>query len=124
MPSNYAFLNPSEVDPTPSAVSGTPQIDVAGELGCEKMRPRLWYVGPGDEMSHHRQTEQEEVYFVVQGPGRISIDGTDRDVPEGTLLRIPPETPRQIFNDTADEHVWYVVGAPAVEDDGRPPYDE
>ncbi|MFC7233502.1 cupin domain-containing protein [Saliphagus sp. GCM10025308] len=93
-------------------MSGTPQIDVAGELGCEKMRPRLWYVGPGDEMSHHRQTEQEEVYFVVQGPGRISIDGTDRDVPEGTLLRIPPETPRQIFNDTADEHVWYVVGAP------------
>jgi hypothetical protein len=29
-----------------------------------------------------------------------------------------------VLNDTEGEHVWLIVGAPPVEGDGRPAYDE
>lgn len=125
MPDEFSRVNVREVEPTPSSVSGTPQVDIGEALNCEQMRPRMWYLSPGDALSHHRQTEQEEFYFVLEGPGRIKIDGELHDVPEGAALRIPPETPRQVLHDGDEgQHVWLIVGAPAVRDDGRPPYDE
>jgi hypothetical protein len=39
-------------------------------------------------------------------------------------MRIPPETRRQILNDTEGEHVWLVIGAPPVEDDGLPAFED
>ena len=75
-------------------------------------------------MSYHRQTEQEEFYYVLEGPGRIKVDDELMDVPEGTAVRVPPETPRQVLNDTEGEHVWLIIGAPPVTNDGRAPTDE
>jgi quercetin dioxygenase-like cupin family protein len=126
MSDEYERVHVPDIDPTPSAVSGTPQANLTEILGCEQMHPRVWYLSPGDEMSHHRQTEQEEFYYVLEGPGRIRIAEEIQDVPAGTALRIPPDTPRQILHDGDEgdeEHVWLVVGAPAVTDDGRPAYD-
>jgi len=126
MTDEYSMLRVGEADREPSAVSGTPHVNLAAELGCEEMRPKVWFLAPGDGMSFHRQTDQEEFYYVLRGPGRIRIgaEGTARDVPEGTAIRIPPETPRQVLNDTDRDHVWLVVGAPPTADDGRPPFDE
>lgn len=89
MADEYEHVVVSDVEPTPSSVSGTPQVNLAELLGCEQMRPRMWYLEPGDAMSHHRQTEQEEFYYVLEGPGRIRIGGDVRDAPEGSALRIP-----------------------------------
>lgn len=113
-----------EAEREPSAVSGTPHVDLVSELGCTEMRPKVWYLSPGDEMSFHRQDRQEELYYVLEGPGRLRVGDEVRDVAEGTAIRIPPETSRQILNDTEGEHVWLVVGAPPVEDDGLPPGDD
>ncbi len=126
MTDEYSEIDVTQAEPKPSAKSGTLHVDLVEELGCTEMRPKVWYLSPGDAMSFHRQTEQEEFYYVLEGPGRIRIgaDGEPRDVPEGTAIRIPPETPRQILNDTEGEHVWLVVGAPPAENDGRPPTDE
>ena len=126
MAEDYSEVVIAEAERKPSTVSGTLHVDLVSELGCEEMRPKVWFLSPGDEMSFHRQTDQEEFYYVLDGPGRMKIgaDGDIRDVPEGTALRVPPETPRQILNDTDDEHVWLVVGAPPSEDDGRPAFDE
>jgi mannose-6-phosphate isomerase-like protein (cupin superfamily) len=118
------MIRVDDVDPEPSAASGTMHVDLVAELGCTEMRPKVWYLSPGDAMSYHRQTEQEEFYYVLQGPGRMKIDDELMDVPEGTAVRVPPETPRQVLNDTEGEHVWLIVGAPPVEGDGRPPTDE
>jgi quercetin dioxygenase-like cupin family protein len=110
-----------DVDPKPSAGSGTDHVDLAGELGCTEMVPKVWYLSPGDAMSYHRQAEQEEFYLPLDGPGRLRIGDEVHDVPEGTAVRIPPETPRQVLNDTEEGlHRWLIIGAPAVEDDGRP----
>ncbi|MCQ4332104.1 cupin domain-containing protein [Natronomonas sp. F2-12] len=127
MSDDYSMLAVEEAERKPSSVSGTPHVDLVSELGCEEMRPKVWFLSPGDEMSFHRQTEQEEFYYVLEGPGRMKVgaDGETSDVAEGTAVRVPPETPRQILNDTDDgEHVWLVVGAPPTEDDGRPAFDD
>jgi mannose-6-phosphate isomerase-like protein (cupin superfamily) len=56
---------------------------------------------------------------VLSGPARIRIGDERMDVSEGAAIRIPSETPRQVFNDTDEEHRWLIVGAPPVENDGR-----
>ncbi|MEM4781962.1 MAG: hypothetical protein QXG03_10445 [Halalkalicoccus sp.] len=56
---------------------------------------------------------------MLSGPARIRIGEERLDVPEGTALRIPPETPRQVFNDTDRDHRWLIIGAPPVESDGE-----
>jgi Mannose-6-phosphate isomerase len=113
-----------DIEPKPSQVSGTSHVSLVEQLGTTETRPKVWYLSPGDAMSHHRQTEQEEIYYLLSGPGQIQIDDELLDVEEGTAIRVPPETPRQVRNDTEGEHVWLIIGAPNVEDDGRPAYDE
>ena len=124
MPEGYETVRVDEVEQQESAKSGTRHVDLVAELGTTEMRPKVWYLSPGDAMSYHRQTEQEEFYYVLEGPGRMKVDGELMDVPEGTAVRVSPETPRQVLNDTEGEHVWLIVGAPPVEDDGRPATDE
>ncbi|WP_254546835.1 cupin domain-containing protein [Halomarina pelagica] len=120
MSDEYTAVRVDEVERKPSASSGTDHVDLVERLGCTEMRPKVWYLSPGDAMSYHRQTEQEELYYVLRGPGRMKIGGELVDVPEGTAVRVPPETDRQVLNDTDGEHVWLIVGAPPATDDGRP----
>jgi len=124
MSERYSAVQVGDIAPEPSASSGTMHVDLVAELGCTEMRPKVWYLSPGDAMSYHRQTEQEEFYYVLEGPGRIKVDDELMDVPEGTAVRVPPETPRQVLNDTEGEHVWLIIGAPPVTNDGRAPTDE
>jgi mannose-6-phosphate isomerase-like protein (cupin superfamily) len=124
MSERYSMVRVEDVEAEPSEISGTDHVGLVEELGCTEMRPKVWYLSSGDALSHHRQTEQEEFYYVLSGPGRIRIDGELMDVEEGTAIRIPPETPRQVLNDTEGEHVWLIIGAPNVEGDGRPASDE
>ncbi|MDL5361979.1 cupin domain-containing protein [Halalkalicoccus sp. NIPERK01] len=119
MSEDYSALDVTEADRTPSASSGTDHVDLAAELGCTEMRPKVWDLAPGDAMSYHRQREQEELYYVLSGPARIRIGDDRLDVSEGTAIRIPPETPRQVFNDTEEDHRWLIVGAPPAENDGE-----
>ncbi len=121
MSDEYSMIQVSEADSEPSKVSGTEHVDLFGALGCTEMRPKVWYLSEGDAMSYHRQGEQEEFYYVLSGPGRIRIGEEYMTVTEGSALRIPPDTPRQILNDgegAPGKHVWLVVGAPNVPDDG------
>lgn len=119
MSTEYSMVEVDDLEPTPSEKSGTPSIDLGEALGCEKLRPMMWFVEPGNERKrYHSHVEQEEFYYVLSGPGRMTIAGETHTIPEGTAIRIPPDTPRKTFNDTDAEHVWLVVGAPNVEDPG------
>ena len=122
MTDDYDMVRVDDLEPEPSTGSGTMHVDLVEALGCTEMRPKVWYLSEGDAMSFHRQTEQEEFYYVLEGPGRIRIGDAIRTVEAGTALRIPPDTRRQVTNDGEGgegEHVWLVVGAPPVPDDGR-----
>ncbi len=118
---DYTFFDPATGELTPSPRSGTPQIDLTTALELTEMRGRLWSLDPGDAVGLHRQTVQEELFIQLSGPGRMRLGDEYRDVPEGAMVRVPPETPRQVINDTDEgPHVWVVLAAPPVEGDGRP----
>lgn len=146
MTNDYGMIDVTGAERTPSASPGTDHVDLASELGCTEMRPKLWELSRGDTMSYtfdcnsserirhgssgestrgltvegiHRQTEQEEFYYVLSGRARIRMGDERMDVPEGTAIRIPPETPRRVFNDTDHEHRWLIVGAPPAESDSE-----
>ena len=119
MHTGFSIVDVADVDAEYSERAGGFNVNLTDALGCRKLRSRVWTLAPGEELSYHRHQEMEECYFVLDGPGRIHIDGTYHTVSEGGAVRISPETPRQLLNDTtADEHVWLVVGAPAIEHDG------
>jgi len=119
MADGYEMIDVHDTEREPSEKSGTPNVDLGEALGCEKLRPRMWFVEPGNQRKrYHSHVEQEEFYYVLSGPGRMRIDGETHTIPEGTAIRISPDTPRKTFNDTDEEHVWLVVGAPAVADPG------
>lgn len=103
-----------------SEAADTRQIGLTDRLGATEIAARMWYLSPGEDISYHRETAQEEFYYMVDGPGRMRIDGELIDVPDGAIVRLPPETPRQVLNDTEDaEHVWLILGAPAEKDEAE-----
>jgi len=91
-------------------------IDLIEALDMDEMRPRLWRVGPGEKLSYHYHEEQEELFYVVSGTGQMLI-GEDKElveIPEGGFIKPGVSTPRSLRNDTDEDVVWLIVGAPPV----------
>jgi mannose-6-phosphate isomerase-like protein (cupin superfamily) len=123
---DYDVLHVPDVDPERSATSGTLSVNLTRELDLTEMRSKVRYLEPGDAMTYHRQHEQEELYYLLAGRGRMRIGDRDNvvELRAGTAVRVAADTPRQAFNDTDDDQVWLMIGAPPAEDDYRPPPDE
>ncbi len=116
----YDLVDPDAVERELSGKSETEHVDLTSALQLEETRARVWYLEPGhDRKGTHVHEKQEELYYVIEGPGRLTVADETLDVPEGAFVRLPPETPRRLFNDTDEEHVWLIVGAPPVADDGH-----
>ncbi|MFW5919809.1 MAG: cupin domain-containing protein [Halanaeroarchaeum sp.] len=116
----YELVDPDQADHQRSGKSETEHVDLTEKLDLAEMRARVWYMEPGhDRKGTHVHERQEELYYAIEGPGRMTIAGETIEVPEGAFVRLPPETPRRLFNDTDEEHVWLIVGAPPVRDDGH-----
>lgn len=93
---------------------GVLNADLAKQLGAETLGARLWRLEPRQASTRHRHEGQAELYVLLEGIGRIRIEGeTDALTlaPMDTLL-IEPGTVRQVFNDTGADALWLVVGAP------------
>jgi len=117
----YRAVELAEAPRVRSEKSGTETVDLTTDLGLAEMRARVWFLEPGNTRKPlHRHATQEELYVVLEGPGRLRVGDETLDVPTDAAVRVPPETPRQLLNDTDRPHVWLVVGAPPVEHDGRP----
>lgn len=120
MSEDYSIVDVDGADRDEGSLSGTLHVNLTEELGTTEMTARVWMLSPGDEITYHRETTQEELYYAVEGPGRMRLAGEVIDVPENGAVRVPPQTPRQVLNDTDDEeHIWLIVGAPPSEGDAR-----
>jgi quercetin dioxygenase-like cupin family protein len=66
-------------------------------LGCEQIGLSLQRLAPNARQPFgHRHHEDEEVYVVVAGSGRVNLDGEVRDVREWDAIRIAPGTARAL----------------------------
>ncbi len=109
----FTMLDVSRAFWRPSNQMGVLNTDLAKQLSASAFGARLWRLMPGQASTRHRHRVQHELYVVLGGTGRIRVDEELLTLAPLSALVVEPQTVRQLFNDTATEALWLVVGAPA-----------
>src|SRR3712207_383933 len=105
LPAGDAFWRPSNQ-------MGVLNTDLAKQLEATQLGARLWRLAPGQASTRHRHRAQEELYVVLEGTGRIRVGDELLTLEPLSALLVEPDTVRQAFNDTDEDALWLVVGAP------------
>jgi uncharacterized cupin superfamily protein len=105
LPAENAFWRPSNQ-------MGVLNTDLATQLDATMFGARLWRLTPGQASTRHRHLDQHELYVVIEGTGRVRVDGELLTLSPLSALLVSPDSVRQIFNDTDEDVLWLVVGAP------------
>lgn len=108
----YRLLPASEAHWRPSNQMGVLNTDLAKQLGAEALGARLWRLRPGQASTRHRHGRQEELYVLLEGRGRLRVDGDLLTLEPLDAVLVEPASVRQPFNDTDADQLWLVVGAP------------
>jgi quercetin dioxygenase-like cupin family protein len=113
MASSYEIVQPATVPTEQFNTCDTEVRKLTDPLGCEEMRVNQVIVEPDSVTTPHTHDGQEEVFVATTG-GQISIEGDVHEVPEGGVVRVHPDTVRNLCNHTDETHVWLAFGAPPV----------
>jgi quercetin dioxygenase-like cupin family protein len=97
----------------PSTLMGVENCDLAGQLAAPGLAARLWRLRPGQANTRHRHRTQTEVYVLLEGRGRLRVDGELLTLTPMSAVAVDPESVRQVFNDTDADQLWLILGAPA-----------
>lgn len=113
----------SEVEEIP------PDLDIRAvdeALGTEQMKVKLWYFDPGEEIQYHAHSEQEELYYILQGEFSLKLGRSGEEefveAGPGTFYVAGPETGHGHRYVGDDRGIVLALGAPAVEDPGLDPH--
>ncbi|MGD9736160.1 MAG: cupin domain-containing protein [Solirubrobacterales bacterium] len=109
---SHQLMRASDAFWRPSNQMGVENTDLAKQLGAENLGMRLWRLAPGQASTKHRHFEQEELYLLLEGTGRVRVDDELLTLAPLDALRVGPDSARQVFNDTDADALWLVVGAP------------
>jgi uncharacterized cupin superfamily protein len=109
---SYRVLPAADAFWRPSNQLGVLNTDLAKQLEATDLGARLWRVAPGQASTRHKHFTQTELYVVLEGTGRIRVDGDLLTLAPLSSLLVEPSTLRQVFNDTDTDALWLVVGAP------------
>jgi mannose-6-phosphate isomerase-like protein (cupin superfamily) len=108
----YHLIKPQDLRWRPSNQMEIPNADYLERTRSENIGARLWRLPPKTANTLHKHVRSEEFYFVLEGTGRMRIGDETLTVPKYGGVLVGPEQLRQVFNDTNDEALWLVVGAP------------
>jgi quercetin dioxygenase-like cupin family protein len=109
---NHRVLAAADAFWRPSNMMGVLNTDLTRQLGAESLAARMWRLEPGQASTRHRHTLQTELYVVLEGTGRIRIDGELLTLAPLSAVIVEPDGIRQVFNDTDADALWLVVGTP------------
>jgi quercetin dioxygenase-like cupin family protein len=91
---------------------GVLNTDLGKQLDATQLAARLWRLAPGQASTRHRHAQQVELYVVLEGTGRVRVDGDLLTLEPLSALLVEPQTVRQLFNDADGDALWLVVGVP------------
>lgn len=111
-PPPYHLITPADLAWRPSNLMKIPNADFLERTGSENMGARLWRMPPMSANTLHQHIRAEEFYFVLEGTGRLRIGTETVTVPKHGGVWVPPGQLRQVFNDTAEETLLLIIGAP------------
>ena len=108
----YRVLHSRDAHWRPSNQMRVENTDLGKQLEAETLGARFWRLHPGQASTRHRHLEQTELYVLLEGTGRIKIDDELVTLEPHSAVLVEPQTLRQIFNDSDEDALWLVVGAP------------
>jgi quercetin dioxygenase-like cupin family protein len=108
----YSALPAADAFWRPSNQMQVLNTDLAKQLGSTQLSGRLWRLAPGQASTRHRHFDETELYVVLEGTGRIRVEGDLLTLEPLSALLVEPDTVRQVFNDTSADALWLVVGTP------------
>jgi mannose-6-phosphate isomerase-like protein (cupin superfamily) len=111
-PSSLEWL---ERDPREGEEHGRLVGDLTAPLELQESRARLWRYPAHTTGRRHADKVQEEVFVVVSGTLTMLLgDPAERvDVGPGGVVAVQPGTALQVRNETDEELVLFIYGAPA-----------
>ncbi len=109
----YTLLPAAEAHWRPSNQMGVQNTDLATQLGATTLGARLWRLKPGQASTRHRHRSQHELYVLLEGNGRIRVGADLLTLTALSSVLVDPAEVRQVFNDTDQDALWLIVGAPA-----------
>ena len=110
--SGFHLITPDDLHWRPSNLMRIPNADYLERTGSENMGARLWRLPPQSANTLHKHIRAEEFYFVLEGTGRMRVGEDTLTVPRYGGVLVGPEQLRQVFNDTDEEVLWLIIGAP------------
>lgn len=109
----FAVLPPEAQRWRESNIMKIPNTDLLQALGgADRIGGRLWRLPPYSANTWHRHVDSWELYFVLEGVGRIRVGDRSVTLPRYGCVLVAPEKLRQVFNDTPHESLWLIVAAP------------
>jgi uncharacterized cupin superfamily protein len=116
--SQFTIKNIREVEDQAPKFGMSPQLEARfarDDLETEQLGVSFQRLAPNFRQPFgHRHREQEEIYTVVGGSGRVKIDDEIHDVEEWDLVRIAPGTARCF--EAGDAGLELVVVGPRLKD--------
>jgi quercetin dioxygenase-like cupin family protein len=109
----YRVLHAADAFWRPSNQMGVLNTDLAKQLGAGSLGARLWRLAPGQASTRHRHREQEELYVLLEGTGRMRVAEELLTLAPLSAVLVEPRTVRQVFNDGSEDALWLIAGAPA-----------
>jgi mannose-6-phosphate isomerase-like protein (cupin superfamily) len=72
---------------------------------------------PGQATDRHYHRRAEEIYLIVEGGGRLEVDGEEREVGPGDAILIPPRAWHQLTSGPARTRLLCCCVPPYAHDD-------
>jgi len=93
-------------------------LSLRRELGITTFGINQIRLRPGQRGRIHRHFKQEEVYLVLAGTLTLGVEGSERELTQGEIVRVAPEVRRQLVNRADTDCLLLALGG-AVEHVGR-----
>src|SRR5213080_4056081 len=104
-----------ERDPTVEGHAPRTYAEITDAAELKNSRARVWRYPPGTRGRRHADKVQEEVFVVISGQLTMLLgDPPERvDVSAPGLIAVEPGTPLLVRNESDEDLVLYIYGAPA-----------
>jgi len=107
-------LDWEERPPAAEGLKPRQAADVTTAAELKQSRGRFWRYPAGTRGRRHADKAQEEVFVVISGTLTMLLgEPPERvDVGPGSVVAVEPRTPLQARNESDEELVMYIYGAP------------
>jgi len=93
-------------------------LSLRRELGITTFGINQILLRPGQRGRIHRHLQQEEVYLVLAGTLTLGVEGEERALTQGEIVRVAPAVRRQLLNRGDEDCLLLALGG-ATEHVGR-----